>query len=125
MSEVNELQTGVCKYCGQVHTVTVIGDTQADLDRAATEICTCAEAQRAKRKRARDKVVSEFLDNNFESEDDMQFVREAIDSVELWDGGIKAVTIEMDDGWRHTIKLNSDLELIITSKHTVKKDLKP
>lgn len=125
MSEVNELQTGVCEYCGQVHTVTVVGDTPDVLNRAATEMCTCAEAQKAKRKRARDKVVSEFLDNNFESEEDMQFIREAIDSVELWDGGIKAVTVEMDDGWRHTIKLNSDFELIITSKHTVKKDLKP
>lgn len=125
MSEVNELQTGVCKYCGQVHTVTVIGDTPDVLNRAATEMCTCGGAQKAKRKRDRDKVVSEFLDNNFENEEDMQFIREAIDSVELWDGGIKAVTVEMDDGWRHTIKLNSDLELIITSKHTVKKDLKP
>lgn len=124
MSEANELQTGTCKYCGQVHTVTVIGDAQEDLDRAATEICNCTEAVRAKRKKRREKVVNEFLDNNFEFEEDMQFIREAIDTVELWDGGIKAVTIEMDDGWKHQIKLNSDLELVITSKKTEKKGLK-
>lgn len=125
MSEVNELQTGVCKYCGQVHTVTVVGDTPDVLNRAATEICTCEGAQKEKRRNRRDLVVKGFLNNNFEYEEDSQFVREAIDAVELWDGGIKAVTIEMDDGWKHQIKLNSDLELIITSKHTVKKDLKP
>lgn len=125
MSEINELQTGMCEYCGQVHTVTVIGDTPDVLNRAATEMCTCGGAQKAKRKKARDKVVSEFLDNNFQYEEDMQFIREAIESVELWDGGIKAVTVEMDDGWKHTIKLNTDLELLISSKKTEKKDLKP
>lgn len=125
MSEVNELQTGVCKYCGQVHTVNVVGDTPDVLDRAATEMCTCGGAQKEKRQKAREKVVNEFLDNYFESEEDMDFIRVAINSVELWDGGIKAVTVEMDDGWKHMIKLNSDLELVITSKHTVKKDLKP
>lgn len=125
MSEVNELQTGVCEYCGQVQTVNVIGDTPEILNRAATEMCTCEGAQKEKRKKRRDKVITEFLDNNFDYEEDMQFIREAIDSVELWDGGIKAVTVEMDDGWKHQIKLNSDLELIITSKKTTKKDLKP
>lgn len=125
MSEVNELQTGVCEYCGQVQAVNVIGDTPEILNRAATEMCTCEGAQKEKRKKRRDKVVTEFLDNNFDHEGDMQFIREAIDSVELWDGGIKAVTVEMDDGWKHQIKLNNNLELIITSKKTTKKDLKP
>lgn len=124
MSEANELKTGICRYCGQVHNVTILGDDPELLNQAATEVCTCEGAQKEKRKRAREKKVSEFLEKNFAYEEDEQFIRKAIDIVELWDGGIKAVTVEMDDGWKHKITLK-DLDLLISSTKTDKKELKP
>lgn len=124
MSEANELKTGICRYCGQTLTVTVLGDDPELLNEAATEACTCEGAQKIKRKKAREKKVSEFLSKNFDYPEDEQFIRDAIDVVELWDGGIKAVTVEMDDGWKHKITLK-DLDLVISSTKTDKKELKP
>lgn len=124
MSEANELKTGICRYCGQSLTVTVLGDDPELLDEAATDACTCEGAQKARRKKAREKKVSEFLSKNFDYPEDEQFIRDAIDIVELWDGGIKAVTVEMDDGWKHKITLK-DIDLLISSTKTDKKELKP
>lgn len=125
MSEATKnLQTGVCPYCGQVNTVSILGDDPELLNEAAGEVCTCPDAQAAKRKKEREKKVREFLAAYFDHEDDEQFVREAIDIVEQWDGGINAVTVEMEDGWRHRIGLK-DLDLVITSRQTIKKDFRP
>lgn len=122
--ETRNLQTGTCPYCGQVNTVSILGDDPELLNQAAGEVCTCPEAQAVKRQKARDKKVTEFLQSNFDYPEDEEFMRKAIDIVELWDGGIDAVTVEMSDGWRHRISLK-DIDLVITSRKTEKKDFRP
>lgn len=120
----NILQTGVCRFCGQVNTVSIIGDDPELLNEAATKTCTCPEAQAYQRKLRREKKVKEFLAEYCDYPADEDFMRAAIDAVELWDGGINAVTVEMNDGWKHKISLK-DVDLHIKSTHTVKKDFRP
>lgn len=120
----NALQTGVCRFCGQATTVSILGDDPELLNEAATKACTCNEAQAWRRKLDREKKVQGFLAEFFDYPSDEQFIREAIDAVEHWDGGISAVTVEMQDGWKHKITLK-DLDLVIKSTKTEKKDFRP
>lgn len=124
MSKTSELQTGTCRFCGQVHTVNILGDDPVLLDQAATEACDCQEAQSEKRKAARAKKVDEFLKDNFDYPEDDVFIRAAIDAVESWDSSIKTVTVETHSGWKHKIT-SKDLDLVISSSHTEKKGFKP
>lgn len=124
MSELTSQQMGVCRFCGQTAIVNVLGDDPEILNEAATKTCTCPSAQAWRRKLDREKKVKEFLDIYFDFAEDEDFIRAAIDAVELWDGGISAVTVEMHNGWKHKITLK-DVDLIIKSTKTEKKDFRP
>lgn len=50
--DCTRIEVGVCKFCGQTYQLEVDGPwTEAMLDKAATEKCTCDDALKAKKER--------------------------------------------------------------------------
>lgn len=70
---------GTCRYCGQTRHIETIGDvSQSDLDDMATDMCLCLDAVNAKRKKARDKKLKEFIEKRFKTQELIDFIKEAI-----------------------------------------------
>ena len=76
-------QIGTCAFCGQERHITTVGEvTQQQLDDMATDMCLCAEAQSAKRKKARQAKIKEFIERKFIKEEMIEFIWHAIEMLE-------------------------------------------
>lgn len=106
--EGSEIQTGACRYCGQIYQFETDGRaTEEQLDKWAEEKCDCtgAEIDRKKRKRAEKakEKLEELLGGNLTEEREVMF--QAIDLI-VRDKIVKA-TIDVGNGIKLSAGVNA------------------
>lgn len=114
----DELTTKIaCPYCGQYQIIEIKeGMTEAEYEDEAVKKCSCAAAKSEIRKRERKKKINEYISQTF-PENLHDYVRETISLVECND--IDNAKIKDCGGMTHTIKLDKDAYVVISSKKTI------
>lgn len=123
MSEENkEIKVGFCSFCGQGHQYpdVTVDATQEDLDKLATDQCSCSEAKSFKRQKERRERVDKYIQKQF-SEEAAPTIKELVQLVEHGEFKSVVITSEMT-GWKTTMKTDKDGYLVITKKRTVQGD---
>lgn len=106
-----------CPYCGQHQIIEVKeGMTEAEYEDEAVKKCSCAAAKSEIRKRNRKKKINEYIEQTF-PEHLHDYIRETIELVENSD--IDNAKIKDNGGMTHTIKLDKDAYVVISSKKTI------
>ena len=85
MSDEEKEQIGFCKFCGQSRVVHTVSDdlNQLELDLLATDLCTCPDADKERRKKERKERIADFVDKHFKDEELRADIHDAIDKI--WD----------------------------------------
>lgn len=123
VSDSEKQQIGKCAFCGQTRYIQTIGEvSQAELDAMATEQCLCVEAQREKRRLAREKKVTEFIQKKFMTEKMIEYIRQTIKLIE--DEKFEEFTIKLYKEKVCKIWLDNDKNLHIRIKKTEDDELK-
>lgn len=114
-----ETKTGACRFCGQMASLEVPGDWGGQLlDEAATELCTCWEAESYTRKKGQKERAIKAIEEQFgekaeecQVEEEVRKIMEEVAGLAVEDL-INSATIDVGDGLKAKIGL--------TSKGTVK-----
>lgn len=118
MPEGTKPAIGACRYCGQTRAFPDGGNwSEKELDEAATGLCKCADAQRAREaeKRQKDTVaqVREIFRKDIEI---LNLMEELVPPV--LSGEIRKVTIESDDGVKAAMSLTRSGKVSVSRKQT-------
>lgn len=121
MPEGTEQLTGTCIYCGQSMIIETVGvATQEQLDKWATEKCTCEQAKKAQEKvkakrTAEDNIKFMFREHYPEVE---AVMKEALTYIE--DGALSKITIDTGTGVKGSLSSTSNdtikVEMVTTNK---------
>ena len=124
MPEGTERQTGTCIYCGQTMIMATVGHASKEqLDKWATEKCTCKEAREAQEKvrakrTAEDNIIRLFRENFPETE---AIMKEALVYIENED--VAKVTVDTGAGVKGTLRRTNKgtivVEMVTSSKKTM------
>ncbi len=110
---------GCCEYCGQSKLIEAEeGLSQAEYDALVTDQCDCPQAKSERRK----KELKEKIDNFIETEVDPEardFMRAAVEMIRNFQCDL--VTIQTNDGWKVTARLNKDHEIVFSCKTSLSK----
>lgn len=72
-------QIGTCAYCGQTRHIETIGElSQAEVDAMVTDMCLCIDAVNAKRKKAKEAKIKEFVKKKFITEEMCDYIHLSI-----------------------------------------------
>lgn len=105
-----------CPYCGQHQIIEVKeGMTEAEYQDEAVKKCSCSAAKSEIRKRERKKRINEYIAQRF-PENLHDYIRETISLVECYE--IDNAKIKDNAGTTHTIKMDKDAYVVISSKKT-------
>lgn len=104
-----ELATGYCKYCGSPVMIRAkAGQSQEEMDKTATDKCTCAPADLArKRRRQRDKCkddINKICGDTYPAA--AAVLEDAIEPIQS--GILSGASVMTTDGIRIGIKLSKD-----------------
>lgn len=128
MSEIND-KLGTCRFCGQTRVINTIGDVSQDKrDEMATELCDCPGALSDARKKARSEKIKRWADKTYEDESMRDLINRLIWHLEQLyeqpEAAIESVQIKELDGHVLTMKLNNDLDLLVSRKLTTAEEIK-
>ena len=108
--------TGACKYCGQTRLFPDGGAwSSEELDEAATELCSCTEAQRAKESARRKATTLKQAEDIFRKDPEILSLVEELIPVIL-QGIIRKVSLESEDGVKASICLTSSGKITVSRK---------
>lgn len=123
VSDSEKQQIGKCAFCGQTRYIQTLGEvSQAELDAMATEQCLCAEAQKEKRRLAKEKKVNEYVRKRFVSEKMVDYILSTIKLLE--EDSIQEFSIKLYKDKVCKIWLDNDNYLHIRIKKTEDDELK-
>lgn len=115
--------SGCCEYCGQ--TVLLDGGdnlpfplTEAELNEMATKKCSCPQAKSERRKAETREKINEFIETEV-AEEARDFVRAAVDMIKGYQ--CDSICLQTNDGWKVTVKLNKDSEIVFSCKKSLSK----
>ena len=120
--ESSEIQTGACRYCGQIYQFETDGRaTQEQLDRWAEEKCDCMEAgierKRAERaNEAKENIVELAGESHTEA---AEVICRGIDL--LMSGNVASVAVVTSDGYRLSATVSTKGAIKTEVTKTVKK----
>ena len=116
--------SGSCEYCGQSMVLSedkyplLDPENQEAIDAVVTGLCDCPQAKSERRKAETQKKIEEFIDQEVAPEA-QEFARDAVELVrsQMCD----SVTLQTNDGWKISVKLNKDYETVISCKKSLSK----
>ena len=111
---------GCCEYCGQ-HKVIDVPDgnlTEAEVNALVTDQCDCPQAKSERRKAETKAKIEDFIEAEVEP-GARDFVRAAVDLIKGYQ--CEAVTLQTNDGWKISVKLNNDHEIVFSGKKSLSK----
>lgn len=110
---------GCCEYCGQSKLIEAEeGLSQAEYDALVTDQCDCPQAKSERRKRETKEKIEDFIEAEVAPEA-KDFVRAAVDMIRNYQ--CESVTIQTNDGWKISTKLNNDHEIVFSCKKSLSK----
>jgi len=115
-------QIGTCLYCGQERHIQTIGElSPAELDAMATDMCLCIDAVNAKRKKAREEKIKEFVKKKFITPEMCDYIHLSIEllndkcfeefQIKQYPDKVVKIWIDNDDFLHIRIKKTEDDEL--------------
>lgn len=116
--------SGVCNFCGQSMVISeekypfLDPDDQAQIDDVVTGLCDCPQAKSERRKEETKESIEHFIETEVD-EEAQDFVRATVEMVRAHkcDSGM----IQTNDGWKISVKLSKDYELVFSCKKSLSK----
>ena len=116
MPEGTKAGTGACRYCGQTRLFPDGGAwSPEELNEAATGLCTCTGAQRAKEADRRKATTLKQAEDIFQKDPEILSLVEELIPVIL-QGIIRKVSLESEDGVKASICLTSSGKITVSRK---------
>lgn len=114
---------GCCEYCGQSRAIELTDDlpyqpTEEDLNEIATQKCDCPQAKSERRKAETQERIDNFIETEI-CEECQDFMRAAVEMIRNFQCDL--VTIQTNDGWKVTARLNKDHEIVFSCKKSLSK----
>ena len=116
--------SGTCKFCGQSMVINeekypfLDPDDLAAVDEIVTGLCDCPQAKSERRKEETKQKIENFIETEVDVEA-QDFVRAAVEMVR--GQRCDSAMIQTNDGWRISIKLSKDYELVFSCKKSLSK----
>lgn len=115
--------SGCCEYCGQTRAIEVADDlpyqyTEEDLNEMATQKCDCPQAKSERRKAETREKINDFIDTEI-AEECRDFMRASVEMIRTYQCDL--VSIQTNDGWKVTTRLNKDHEIVFSCKKSLSK----
>lgn len=115
--------SGCCEYCGQSLAMEFPDDMpitpkEWELNEMATQKCYCPQAKSERRKAETREKINEFIETEV-AEEVRDFVRAAVDMIKGYQ--CDSICLQTNDGWKVTVKLNKDSEIVFSCKKSLSK----
>lgn len=116
--------SGTCKFCGQSMVISeekyplLDPEDQGQIDEVVTGLCDCPQAKSERRKAETQDKIENFINDevDYKAQD---FVRYAVETIRKYD--CDSVTIQTNDGWKISVKMSKDYELVFSCKKSLSK----
>ena len=115
---------GACKFCGQSMVISeekyplIDPNNQEQIDMVITRLCDCPQAKSDRRKEETAQKIEEFISSEVEVRA-QDFVRGAVEMIRKHD--CNSVMIQTNDGWKISVKMSTDYELVFSCKKSLSK----